>query len=83
MELNIVSFREQMADPINRVMYAGERIVLQRRGKSVAAVVSMDDLALLKAIEDADDIKAALKARKEKGSVPLADIKVKLGMKGK
>jgi hypothetical protein len=83
MELNIVSFREQMADPINRVMYAGERIVLQRRGKSVAAVVSMDDLELLRSLEDRADLKAALKARKEKGAIPLENIKAELGMKGK
>lgn len=83
MKLNIVEFREQMADPINRVMYAGERVVLQRRGKSVAALVSMDDLETLRELEDQSDLKAALKARKEKGGVPLEKIKADLAAKGK
>lgn len=63
MVLNIVSFRMDMAEPLNRVKYAGERIILQRRGKSVAAVVSMEDLELLQRME--------IKARKEKGGVSL------------
>lgn len=75
MELNIASFRMDMAEPLNRVKYMGERIILQRRGKSVAAVVSMEDLARLQAMEDKADLRAALKARKEKGGVPLDAIK--------
>ncbi|MCC7351122.1 MAG: type II toxin-antitoxin system Phd/YefM family antitoxin [Phycisphaerales bacterium] len=83
MELNIASFRMDMAEPLNRVKYMGERIILQRRGKSVAAVVSMEDLALLRAMEDEVDLKAARKAKKEKGGIPLEDIKAELGMKRK
>lgn len=45
-----------------------------------AALVSMEDLALLEHIEDEQDIKAARKALKEKGGIPLEDIKSRLGM---
>lgn len=83
MELSIVSFREQMAEPLNRVKYMGERIILQRRGKGVAAVVSMEDLELLQRLEDESDVKAALKARKEKGGVTLDKVKADLAAKGK
>jgi prevent-host-death family protein len=81
MQASISEVRENMADMINRVAYGGERVVLQRRSKGVAAMVSMDDLAMLQSLEDQSDVKAALRARKEKGSVPLAKIKNRLGMK--
>jgi prevent-host-death family protein len=80
MKMSLVRFRETMADPINRVMYQGERIVLERHGKGVAVVVSMDDLKVLEALEDAADVKAAKKARKESGEVSLEAIKADLGM---
>lgn len=79
--MRIVDIRNNLADALNRVAYGGERIVLERRGKGVAALVSLEDLALLERIEDEQDIKAARKALKEKGGVPLEDIKKRLGMK--
>jgi len=45
------------------------------------ALVSLDDLALLEALEDQEDLRAALKARKEAGGVPLQKVKARLGMK--
>ena len=79
-EIGVADIRANLADVINRVAYGGERIVLQRRGKQVLAVVSMEDLELLNALEDRADLKAALKARKEKGGVPLEKIKARLGV---
>ena len=68
-----------------RVAYQGERIVLERRGKGVAAIVSMDDLALLEAIEDREDLKAARKAilemkRKRQKPVDWETAKKNLGL---
>jgi prevent-host-death family protein len=80
MEMNIADVRDNLAEVINRVAYAGERVILRRRSKSVAAIVSMEDLELLQAAEDRADLKAALRARKEKGAVPLEKIKARLGM---
>ena len=79
--MNIVDVRNNLADALNRVAYAGERIVLERRGKGVAALVSIEDLETLQRIEDEADIKAARKAMKEKGEVSLEEIKKRLGMK--
>jgi prevent-host-death family protein len=81
MELPITQARNNLAEILNRVAYGGERVVLQRRQKGVAAVVPMEDLALLEALEDQADLKAALKAKKEKGRVPLSQVKARLGMK--
>ena len=80
-QVGIKEIRDNLADALNKVAYAGERVVLARRGKGVAALVSMEDLDLLEKMEDDADLKAAKKARKEKGSVSLAKIKARLGMK--
>jgi prevent-host-death family protein len=81
MIMTVVDIRNNLADAINRVAYAGERIILERRGKGVAALVSLQDVALLEDLESQADIRAAKRALKEKGRVPLAKIKTRLGMK--
>ena len=86
--VGIAKIRNNLADALNRVAYQGERVVLERRGKGVAAIVSMDDLELLEAIEDCADVQAAkrtLAEMKRKGQkpVPLADIINRLGQPGR
>ncbi|HNT87045.1 MAG TPA: type II toxin-antitoxin system prevent-host-death family antitoxin [Candidatus Hydrogenedentes bacterium] len=54
--------RKSAADVVNQVAYRGERVVVRRRGKDVAALVSMEDLQLLESIEDARDARAAERA---------------------
>lgn len=78
--MNVVDIRNNLADTINRVAYAGERIILERRGKGVAALVSVEDLALLEEMENKADIRAAKKALKEKGGVTLEEYKKKHGL---
>jgi prevent-host-death family protein len=85
MNIDVAEIRNGLADVLNRVAYQGERVVLERRGKGVAAIVSMDDLALLEAMEDREDTKAAGKAlaelkRKPGKAVPLAGVKKRLKM---
>ena len=81
MQIAVKDFRDDMADPINRAAYGGERVILTRRGEGVAALVSLDDLALLEELENQADLKAALKARKEPGAVPLERIKARLAQR--
>ena len=59
--------RKNFADIVNRVAYGKEPIVLTRRGKKIAALVSMDELELLQQIEDYIDIVEAKKALAEPG----------------
>jgi len=73
--LNTSEARHDFADVLNRVAYRGERIVLHRRGKDVAAIVTIEDLELLEKLENEQDLKAAKTALKEaekKGTRPLA-----------
>jgi len=44
--------RERFADILNEVSVRGDRVVLERHGKTVAAVISVGDLELLEALED-------------------------------
>jgi prevent-host-death family protein len=84
MNVGIADIRNNLADALNRAAYQGERVVLERRGKGVAAIVSIDDLELLEALEDCEDVRAArrtLAEMKRKGQkpIPLADIISRLG----
>jgi prevent-host-death family protein len=73
--------RENFSDLVNRSAYGKERIVLTRRGKSVAAVVPIEDLELLEEIEDRLDVEAARKALAEPGeNLALDDVKRLLGL---
>jgi prevent-host-death family protein len=75
--------RQQFADLINRAAYRGERFVVQRRRKPVAAVIPIEEYEFLERMieerENEIDIRLARKARKEKGSIPLEVVKKKLG----
>ena len=78
--LEISKARENLADTINRVKYKGERVVLNRHGKAIAALVSLEDLALLEKLEDRLDLEDALKALEEPGTVSWKQVKADLGL---
>lgn len=81
-KVTVMQARAQMAEVVNRVAFAGERIVLERHGKDVAALVSIDDLRLLERLEDELDVAAALAAKKEGGKpIPLETLAAELGVK--
>lgn len=82
MRVGVARIRNTLADALNRVAYSGERVILERRGKGVAALVSMDDLELLEAVEDRIDLEAARQARAEGGKpIPLEQLADWLGIK--
>lgn len=78
--LTTSKFREGLADALNRVAYGGERIMLRRRGKDVAALVPKEDLALLELLEDHSDVAAALQSLDEPGTIPWEKVKKDLGL---
>ncbi len=47
--------RNNFPELLNRVGYGQERILIERHGKPVAALISMEDLNRLQALEDALD----------------------------
>ena len=57
--------RDALSDTVDRVAFKGERVILQRHGKDEAALISIEDLELLEALEDREDIAAAREALTE------------------
>jgi prevent-host-death family protein len=75
----ISEVREHLADLGNRVSLRGERIVVERRGKNLFALVTVEDMELLERLEDQMDLDAIRAARNEP-SFPFAKVKKALGL---
>ena len=56
--------RKGLSEVFSRVNYGHERVVVERNGKTVGAIVSVADLNLLDEIERRVDIAEALRALK-------------------
>jgi len=75
--------RGEFSELVNRAAYRHERVLLTRHGKPVAAIISTDDLALLEALEDRDDVEAARAALADPGNqeeIPWEQVKADLGL---
>jgi prevent-host-death family protein len=70
--------RQNFSDIVNRAAYGGERTMVYRRKKPVAAVVPIEDLEFLEKLEDEIDLKAARQALKDPRAIPWETIKKKL-----
>ncbi|MBI4590825.1 MAG: type II toxin-antitoxin system Phd/YefM family antitoxin [Candidatus Rokubacteria bacterium] len=75
--------RNAFSDVVNKVAYGADRVIIERRGKPVAAVIPMEDLRLLELLEDRLDIEAARKALadpKNRRRIPWQKVKADLGL---
>lgn len=82
-QVSTVEARKQISEIINRAAFGKERMILTRRGKEIVAVVPIEDVKLLEAIEDKIDLeeaRAALREAKKKGAVSWSKIKKDLGL---
>ena len=64
-DATVVEFRDNLSDFLGRAQHGRERVTITRNGKAVAAIVSIEDLELLRAIEDRIDLDAARSAIQE------------------
>ena len=55
--------RDSVGDIVNRAAYGGERVVIERRGKPAAVVMSLADLEALEAFEAEADARAYREAK--------------------
>ena len=80
--LDLTQARARFAESVNRVTYRGERILIQKHGRPVAALVPVEDLALIRQLEDRIDLEDARKALAEaKGRlIPWETVKRELGL---
>ena len=84
--MGIIPFSEariHLTDIVNEVAYGGERIILTRKGKQLVAIVPLEDLRALEALEnqiDLEDAKKALRDVEKHGTVSWEDTKRELGL---
>jgi prevent-host-death family protein len=81
--LNATEVRGNFAKIMDRISKKGERVVLVRRGRNVAALVPVEVLDLVEKIEDHADLEEAREAlaeAREKGTIPWKKLKADLGL---
>jgi len=70
--LSVVEIRNNLADVMAQVAYADRRFVIERKGRAMMALVSIEDLRRLEAFEDAMDSESLRRAKAaSQGTVPL------------
>lgn len=75
--------RERFSDIVRHVADEKERVIVTRDGEQLVAIVPLEDLALVQAMEDRldiEDAQAALKEAQEEGTISLGDLKKELGL---
>lgn len=74
---------KNLPDLVRRVSQEKERLLVKGEGEQVVAMIPLEDLELVEAIEDRIDIqeaRAALREAEEKGTIPLDDFLKELGL---
>lgn len=81
--LNSSEARQHFPELISKAAYAKKRTIVTRRGRKVAAIVPIEDLEALEAIEnkiDLEEARAVLKDIKKHGAISWEDLKTELGL---
>jgi len=81
--MTTIDAKEKFADLITHVAHSQERVVLTRRGKQVAAIVTIEDLHFLENIQDQSDLQTAIDSLKEArsdGLITLEQLKEETGV---
>ena len=82
--VTISEFRSKIADIINDVGIRGERVILNRNKKDIVAMIPIEDLKVLEALEDKIDAllaKEALAGQESEELIPWDEIKARYGLK--
>lgn len=80
--INTIEAKEQFSDLVNRVAHNGEHVVLTRRGKEIAVIISIDDFKLLQESQNKYDLREAidsLKDARNNGTIDLETLKEEIG----
>jgi prevent-host-death family protein len=80
---DITKVRQNFSEVVNQVAYGKERVVIARHGKSLVALVPIEDLELLEQLEEQVDLektRAALNEVKAQGAIPWEQVKANLGL---
>jgi PHD/YefM family antitoxin component YafN of YafNO toxin-antitoxin module len=73
--------RQKFAEILTGAGYQRRRVMLERHGKNIAAVIPPEDLELLEALENRMDLEAVRAALREGGKpISLEDMRAELGL---
>jgi prevent-host-death family protein len=72
--VSISQFKDRLSEYLNRVAYGRERIIVTRRDKPKAALISLADLERLEALEEAQAVREALVEYERKETTPLSPL---------
>ena len=81
--LSVAELRKGCADAIGRVQHGKERMIITRRNEPVAALVPVDDAALLQKIEehlDSLEAQEAVEDYESAGGTSLRELREELGL---
>jgi len=70
----ITEAKKKFAEFVNRAAYGDNRILIQRRGKPIAAIIGMKDLELLEMLGDEDNSQLLWKLIKHAGKKSMGQI---------
>jgi len=79
-KVSMTKARRDFTDIAERVMYGNERICIQKNNEAALALVSVEDLEILEALEDKIDIQAAKAAIKKGKFIDLKVLAKQLGV---
>jgi prevent-host-death family protein len=57
--VSVSDARQDFAELVNRAAYRGERVMVARRGRPIAAIVPIEDVEFLERYEDEIDLRLA------------------------
>jgi prevent-host-death family protein len=80
-QVSVSQARDDFADLVNRAAYKEERVIITRRGRAIAAIVPIEDVAYLERLEDEYDLKMVEDARAEGGEpIPWEQVEAELDL---
>ena len=82
-EFSFSDARSHLTDIANKVAFGGSRAIITRNGQKIMAIVSIEDLEALQAMEDQLDLRDAKKSladAKKNGTVSWESVKKKLDL---
>jgi len=79
-KVSMTKARQDFTNIANRVMYGDERIYIKKNNKAAFALVPIEDVEILEALEDQIDVQAAKAAIKKGRFIDLEILAKELGV---
>jgi len=79
-KVSMTKARQDFTNIANRVMFGDERICIQKNNKAAFALVPVEDVQILEALEDQIDVQAAKAAIKKGKFIDLEILAKELGV---